>query len=144
MKKIVLIIFIVFLIIVFWLYALKIKQESKVREIKKYNTEYEAYLNKTIYGADLATLINKAVNSNEKNHIKKDKNKHYIENEKDSIKIEIKINLTNKTYSMEEFYNNDTAEFVKFFNAIEFKCNEILYHKETGKVSKMIFEQTEK
>ena len=39
---------------------------------------------------------------------------------------------------------NDVRNFVKNFNVILFKCTNIEYHKETGKVSKLIFEQIEK
>lgn len=144
MKKIIAILIILFLIIVFALYALKINKESNIRALKKYNAEYENYLNKDIFGAELATLINKTISLNEKNNIEKDEHEHYIENDLNSIKIEIKINFTKKTYSMEEFYNNDTAEFVKYFELEEFKCIKIEYHKKTGKVSKLTFEQIEK
>lgn len=144
MKKIIAILIILFLIIVFAIYALKINKESNIRALKKYNAEYENYLNKDIFGAELATLINKTISLNEKNNIEKDEHEHYIENDLNSIKIEIKINFTKKTYSMEEFYNNDTAEFVKYFELEEFKCIKIEYHKKTGKVSKLTFEQIEK
>lgn len=141
MKKLLIILIILFLIIVFSIYALKINKESEARSLKKYNLEYEEYLNKTIYGTDLATLINKAVNSNENNKIEKDENNYYIENEKNSLKIEIKMTITKKTYPMEEIYNKDTAEFIKYFNTEKFECTKIEYHKKTGKVSKLIFEQ---
>lgn len=141
MKKLLIILIILFLIIVFSIYALKINKESEARSLKKYNLEYEEYLNETIYGTDLATLINKAVNSNENNKIEKDENNYYIENEENSLKIEIKMTITKKTYPMEEIYNKDTAEFIKYFNTEKFECTKIEYHKKTGKVSKLIFEQ---
>lgn len=141
MKKILAILIVLFLIIIFALYALKVNRESNERALKKYNAEFENYLNKEIFGAELATLINKTVSINDKNNIEKDNHKHYIENEENSIKIEIKINFTEKTYSMEEFYNSDTAEFVKHFELEKFKCTKIEYHKKTGKVRKLEFQQ---
>ena len=117
--------------------------QNSLRIIKKYNAPYEIYLNKTIQGSELATIINKAINLNETNNIKKNKKNYYIENDKDSLKIEIKMQITDKTYPMEEIYNNDTAEFVKYFNLEKFNCTKIEYHKETGKISKMLFEQIE-
>lgn len=141
MKKLLIILIILFLIIVFSIYALKINKESEARSLKKYNLEYEEYLNETIYGTDLATLINKAVNLNENNKIEKDENNYYIENEENSLKIEVKMTITKKTYPMEEIYNKDTAEFVKYFNTEKFKCTSIKYHKKTEKVSRLIFEQ---
>ena len=84
---------------------------------------------------------NKVIDINKKNHIKKDENNYYIENEDNSIKIEIKLLITEKTYPMEEIYNKDISEFVKHFSLENFKCTGIEYHKRTGKISKMLFEQ---
>ena len=143
MKKVLIILLILFMIIIFSIYALFITNEAQTNSLRNYNREYEEYLDKTIYGTELATLINKATNVNEKNKIEKDKKNHYIENEENSIKIEITMLLTEKTYPMEEIYNTDTAEFVKHFNLEKFKCTKIEYHNKTGKISKMLFEQVE-
>ena len=77
----------------------------------------------------------------EKNGIQKDDNNYYVENQENSIKIEIKLILTEKTYPMEEIYDKDTDEFVKYFSLENFKCTNIEYHQKTGKISKMLFEQ---
>lgn len=143
MKKVLIILLILFMIIIFSIYALFITNKAQTNNLRNYNREYEEYLDKTIYGTELATLINKATNVNEKNKIEKDKKNHYIENEENSIKIEITMLLTEKTYPMEEIYNTDTAEFVKHFNLEKFKCTKIEYHNKTGKISKMLFEQVE-
>lgn len=144
MKKTLIYLIFLFLIIIISIYFLKIITERDIRNLSKYNYEYEKYLNRTIYGAELATLINKTVDLNEKNKIEKDEQKHFIDNKENSIKIDIKILLTKKTYPMEEFYNNDTAQFVEFFDLEQFKCVNIEYHKKTNKVSKLVFEQIEK
>lgn len=143
MKKLLIILLLLFMIIIFSIYALFISNKAKVNSLKNYNKEYEEYLNKTIYGTELATLINKVTNINENNKIEKDEKNHYIENEENSIKIEITMLLTEKTYPMEEIYNKDTAEFVKHFNLEKFKCTKIEYHNKTGKISRMLFEQVE-
>lgn len=144
MKKLLIILLVLFIIIIFSISMLYINISAQNRALQKYNKEYEQYLNKTIKGTELATLINKAVNVNENNKIKVDNKKHYIENNENSIKIEITMLLTEKTYPMEEIYNTDTAEFVKYFSIEEFKCTNIEYHSKTGKISKMLFEQVEK
>lgn len=144
MKKLLLILLLLFIIIIFSIYGLLINNKVHTNTLKNYNKEYEEYLNKTINGTELATLINKVIYLNEKNGIKKDKKNYYIENKENSIKIEIKMIITEKTYPMEEIYNKDTAEFVKYFSLENFKCTSIEYHKNTGKISKMFFEQTEK
>lgn len=143
MKKLLIILLLLFMIIIFSIYALFISNKAKVNSLKNYNKEYEEYLNKTIYGTELATLINKVTNINENNKIEKDEKNHYIENEENSIKIEITMLLTEKTYPMEEIYNKDTAEFVKHFSLEKFRCTKIEYHNKTGKISRMLFEQVE-
>lgn len=141
MKKLLLIMLVLFMIIIFSIYGLLTKGKIQSNSLKNYNREYEEYLNKKISGTELATLINKVININEKNDLKKDENNYYIENQEDSIKIEIELAITEKTYPMEEIYNKDTAEFVKHFSLENFQCTSIAYHKETGKVSKMLFKQ---
>lgn len=143
MKKLLIILLILLIIIIFSVYALVINNKTRITNLKNYNREYEEYLDKTIYGTELATLINKVTNLNENNKIEKNDKKHYIDNGENSIKIEIKMLLTEKTYPMEEFYNTNTAEFVKHFNLEKFKCVKIQYHNKTGKISKMLFEQIE-
>ena len=141
MKKVLLILMLLFIIIIFSIYGLLTNGRIQSNALKNYNKEYEQYLNKKINGTELATLINKVININEKNNIEKDKNNYYIENGKDSIKIEIELLPTEKIYPMEEIYNKDTAEFVKYFSLEKFQCTNIEYHIETGKVSKMLFRQ---
>ena len=115
--------------------------QTQNKEVKKQNLEYEYYLNKTVYGTEVATLISKAVDQNEKLKIAKDENGRYIDNGENSIKIDLKMKTIDKTYPMEEIYNSQISNFVQNFNLIEFKCTNIEYHKETGKISKLIFEE---
>ncbi len=143
MKKLLIILLILFMIIIFSIYALFLNNRLRLKNLIAFNKEYEQYLDKTIYGTELATLINKVTNLNENNNIKKDDKNYYIEDDENSIKIEIKMLLTEKTYPMEEIYNNNTAEFVKYFNIEQFKCTSIKYHDKSGKISKMMFEQIE-
>lgn len=128
-------------IILFSVCGLLITLNTTNRIIREENSEYEYYLNKNIDGTEVTTLINKAINQNENNNIQKNEKGHYIENDENSIKIEIKMITIDKTYPMEEIYNNDITKFVQNFTLIEFKCTNIEYHKKTGKISKIIFEQ---
>ena len=128
-------------IIICLIYAKLNKNEEETKELIKYNLEYEEYTKKQITGAELATLIGKAVKQNEKNKIKKDENNYFIENKENSIKIYLKMITIENTYPMEEIYNNKISEFVKNFNDIMFICTNVEYHDETGKISKMIFEE---
>ena len=141
MKKTVLIIAIPIVIILFSICGLFITQKTTIRNIKKYNRQYEYYINKSIYGTELVTLINKVINENEINKVEKDEKGFFIENNENSIKINIKMNTNGKTYQMETFYNNDITKFVENFNLVKFRCNKIEYHKKSGRVSKLYFEE---
>ncbi len=143
MKKTILLFSIPIGIIIFSVCGLLITKNTTNRLINQENEYYEYYLQKEIYGTDLISIINKVINENEQNSIPKNEKGHYIENEENSIKVEVKMLITNKTYPMEEIYNNDITKFVENFNFIKFKCTSIEYHKNTGKISKITFEELE-
>ncbi len=141
MKKTIFAIAIPIIIIVCSACGLLITKNTDIKNIKKFNSQYEYYLDKTIYGTEVATIINKIVNENEKNNIPKDEKGQYIENDVNSIKLDIKMNTNGKTYPMETIYNNDITKFVENFNLVNFKCTKIEYHKNSGYVSKIYFEE---
>ena len=91
MKKTLLLVAIPIIIILFSILGLLINKNTTLRHVKQLNSEYEYYLGKQVYGLDLATLINKAINQNEHNQIPKNEKGYYIENDENSIKIEVKI-----------------------------------------------------
>ena len=70
------------------------------------NEEYEKYKEKEVYGLDLTTLINRAIDANIKNKVEKDGQGFYINNNKDSIEIEIYMKDNETTYKIETFYNS--------------------------------------
>ena len=81
------------------------------------------------------------IDQNEKNKIEKNEKGYYIDNKQNSIKIDLKMTTIDKTYPMEEIYNNQITNFVQNFNQIKFKCTKIEYHENTKKISKMVFEE---
>lgn len=117
--------------------------ESVQSEVKKFNMQYECYLNSVIKGTDVATVINRAIDNNEKYEIEKDSKNRYIEDNKYSIKISVKFIDSKKYYDMEAISNLGIEEFISNFSQLEFKCSEILYHKDTNRVSKLVFIETE-
>lgn len=139
MKKNILIISTIFFVIMCSLFIFLRNIQAKERALKKENSQYEVYLNQEIYGTDLATLINKIVNHNEKNNVQKNENGYYIEDE-NSIILQVNMKTVEKTYKMEQFYNNDITMFVKNFNQIEFRCTDINY-KQNGKINSLTFEE---
>ena len=105
------------------------------------NAEFAEYKNKEIYGLDIATIMNKAVDKNTKNKVQKDEQGMYISNDTNSIQIEIYIWDNETTYKMETFYEAGTEKFAQYYGNIKFKCSKIEYHKETGRIKYMLFEQ---
>lgn len=108
---------------------------------KKANLEFENYLNEEIYGTDLATVINRAVDNNQKNEVEKNNKGIYLNNDRNSINIEIKMIDNDSIYQMETFYNNGIQKFINYYSKIKFKCTDIKYHQNTNKVKYMLFEQ---
>lgn len=105
------------------------------------NLEFEIYTKTEILGSSLMTLINKAIDYNEKNEVEKDKKNVYIENDTNSIKIEIKFIESDKTYTMESISSLGSEQFVKNYTNMTFKCNKVEYHTKTKHVKYMLFEQ---
>ena len=143
MKKTLLIICILFLIIMLILFANLKQVQRQNRELQKFNSEYEFYNREGLCGVDITTVINKAVDNNEKYEVEKDENGYYIPNEENSIKIHIKLINNEKTYEMERIKEIGLESFVEFFGEVDFKCTDIEYHKKSGKISKMTFESLE-
>jgi hypothetical protein len=142
MKKTLIIIIAIFIVIMAILLSKYYELRDEQNIVKKFNLEYEQYLDKEIYGTDIATIINKAVNDNENSFVTKDENGRYIQNDTSSVNIEIKIHdLEEDTiYTMETLYNGGMAQFVQYYNTILFKCEDIEYNS-AGRVSYMLIEQ---
>ena len=136
-----LIILAIFFVTICIVCVILINMQSEKENVKKYNKQYEEYLDKEIYGTDVASLINKAINQNEKNNIEKNEKNYYIDNGENSIKIDLKMTTIDKTYPMEEIYNNQITKFIQNFNLVKFKSVSVDYHKNTGMISKIVFEE---
>lgn len=140
MKKI--ITFLSIIAVILLLLAIKYyNYKDEYSKIKLINTQYESYYKKVLYGTDVATIVNRAVNDNESNNVKKDSKGFYLENDTNSIKVEIKITDNDTTYKMETLYNGGMANFVSYYNNIEFECTKIEYHSKTKRIKYLLFEQ---
>ena len=115
--------------------------KSNYNSAKKANLQFEKYLNEELYGVDLATVINRAVDSNERNQVERNNKGIYQNNDKNSINIEIKMIDNDSIYQMETIYNGGMQNFVNYYGNITFKCVDIKYHNYTNKVKYMLFEQ---
>ena len=101
-----------------------------------------------MYGADIVTIINKAIDNNEENNISKDENGNYIENER-SVKVELTLLSTDEdgktievVYPMETLEKAGLNEFISNFGLTLFECTDIEYNSE-NRVSKIFVKQLE-
>ena len=140
MKKIIIVLLCVLIILISVFYINYINYNSKQNELKKDNLEYEKYSGRQVDGRELTTIINKAVDNNEKNSVSKDENGFYIKDDTNSINIDIKIIDNDITYKMETIYNGGMEAFVQYYNSIFFECQKIEYNS-LGKINYMLFEQ---
>lgn len=140
MKKLA-IFFLIGIIIIVGISYMYLNYKANYYTTQKENKQFESYNGQEIYGVELATVINKAVDNNQNNEVAKDEKGKYINNDKNSIKIDIKMLDNDKTYSMETLYSGGMDKFVQFYSEIKFKCTKLEYHKITNKVKYMLFEQ---
>lgn len=140
MKKLA-VFFLILVIIIVGISYIYLDYKAKFNIAQKENRQFESYQGQEIYGAELTTIINKAVDNNENNEILKDNKGKYINNDNNSIQIEIKMIDNDKTYSMETLYNGGMDKFVQYYNQIKFKCTQLDYHASTNKVKYLLFEQ---
>lgn len=143
MKKFIIFLVIILIIIVTISY-MYLNYKTNYNIAKKENFQFESYYNQEIFGPDVATVINKAIDKNSTHNIKKDNRGNYIENTTDSIKIDIKFIDDDKIHVMEEIANKGISTFMQYYSQIKFKCTQIDYHKSTKKVKYMLFEQITK
>lgn len=140
MKKLLIFIGIVIIIIMIAIVHYSSYQKEH-KAIMKENAEYEEFKDKQVYGLQIATIINKTIDRNNKNGIEKDEQGMYIANDTNSIQIEIYMLDNETTYKMETFYKAGTEKFVQYYGNIKFKCSNIEYHKNTGRIKYILFEQ---
>ena len=141
MKKIIICILSIFLIIIcIVVYGVYQKNENTA-QIGVDNKTYESYENKEVLGTDIISIINKATDSNKKNDIKIGEDGNYIDNGKNSIRIEIKFLELDKVISMERINSVGIEKFWSNYGALSFKCTKIEYHEKTHRVKYMYFEE---
>lgn len=141
MKRRILVILGIFIIILLFIAYLLYNYNKGIIQSQSFNKEYEQFYNKTILGIDLASLITKSMDYNERNNIDKDdKDRYYIETD-NSILIEVKFSEKEKSVRMEDILNQGIENFNKYYKAANFKCTKIEYHEENKKVKSLYFEQ---
>lgn len=141
MKKRILVILGIFIIILIFVVSLLYNYNIGVKKTKSFNSQYEAYYEKTILGTDLATLLNKVADYNEKNNIEKDENARFYVETDTSILLEIKFLEKEETVRFEDILLQDMENFIKYYASSSFKCTKIEYHEENNQVKSLYFEE---
>ena len=141
MKKTIFIILIIFVCIIACIVFAYNNYRIQALRTSKLNKDYENFTKNDILGTSLITLINKAIDSNEKNSVSKDSLGKYIDNDKNSIRIEVKFLESDKTFDMETISVLGADKFIKNYSKMTFKCTKIEYHKKTNNIKYMLFEQ---
>lgn len=118
------------------------KQELNA-EVAKFNDGFTAYNKSRLFGTDVISVWNKAIDNNKK-YAKDDNYKvnikivnatYYDDNEEKVITINI-MESSQKKGSL-----NKESEFYKYCKTNIFKCTEITYNNENGRIDTMTFEQ---
>ena len=139
MKKLA-IIFLIGVILIVGISYMYLNYKASYNEARKTNYQFESYYEKEFYGADVVTLVNKAYDNNLTSGVERDKNGIFIENDTNSIKIDVKIIDNDTLYNMETLYIGGMDKFVENYNGIKFKCTKIEYHP-NRKIRYMLIEQ---
>ncbi len=107
------------------------------------NRYYQQLLNKEITGTELSSVINKVIDSNKKNELSLDDKKLYIENNENSIVVEINFKYEDgvKTLRGEKIFNGEIKNFISHYGNIKFKCSKLEYHESTKKVKKIYIDE---
>ncbi|MDO5556803.1 MAG: hypothetical protein Q4G05_00960 [Clostridia bacterium] len=141
MKKSLTIIITCFLILVIGItYLLCILKENSINKKFEYS-KYKKYIEKEIKGVELITLMNKISDNNEKNFIQRDEKGRFIENEKNSIKLDVKFIDFKDVIIMEAVLKNGENEFLKHYSNSSFKCKSVEFHEKSKKIRYFLFEQ---
>ena len=139
-KTVILIITIVLVLVVIISYNIYSYQKQQ-EQVKKLNKLYEDFYNIEVLGTDIASLMNKIEDSNSKNGVEKSKKGVNLNNNSNSINLEIKFLELDEVIKFENIERQGINNFVKNFGAMKFKCTKIEYHQNTGNVKYMYFEQ---
>lgn len=140
MKKqfIIIIMILLILVVIVALYFHNINRLNLLAE--NHNKTYQQIENQDILGTTLISIINKAIDDNEKNEVLKE-SIYYQDNQENSIKITIQFKELDYTVQMEDIAAQTTESFIQFFATATFRCTKLEYHEKTNFVKSLYFEQ---
>ena len=123
--------------------------KMKTAEVTNFNKQFEKYKNEKLYGADILSIINKAIDNNEEYKVPKDEKGNYQTNNIYVVKVELILltkddegNPKEVTHPTESLEKAGLDGFISSFSLTEFQCEKIEYNN-INRVSKIIVKQIE-
>jgi type II secretory pathway pseudopilin PulG len=114
--------------------------QEEIEQLAEFNNQYEAYNRKLLRGTDVVSVLNKAINNNEKYGVNGYNEPNYL------IEVEFTIKDTTGNLQDGQTYNISNYEIIKQnsddFTELKrkiFDCTEIKYDKTTGRVNYILF-----
>jgi len=117
------------LIAVGFVVVLIINTQIIENEIKEFNSQFEIFNKRKLTGADISSVINKAINNN-----KKEGNTYLVD-----INIRIRDYGEDITVNMEKIYSLGIENFMIYYGDYEFECTGIEYDTDTKRVNMLNF-----
>lgn len=141
MKRTIIIICVIAICIVISITYAYSMYKNDVNQVQKFNNQFSKYIGQEFFGTELATIINLAIDNNEKNNIAKDTSGKYVTDELYSVRVDVYMTDTQKTYSMETLNAGEISNLVNNYSNIRFKCTKVEYHKSNKRISYLYIEQ---
>ena len=141
MKKTIIVLFCIFIAIIISLYTYYQSAQSVWQGVKKFNYLFEQFFDKDIFGADVVTIMSKAIYNNNQYYIAKNEENKFIEDNKDCIKVMIKFKDVDKTFDMESIEKAGIESFMQNFSKSTFKVVEHDYNEDSKRIGNIVIEE---
>lgn len=141
MKKTIIVLFCNFIAIIISLYTYYQSTQSVLQGVKKFNYQFEQYFDKEIYGADVVTIMSKAIDNNNQYNIARDEENKFVEDNKNCLKVMIRFKDVDKTFDMESIEKAGIEGFMQNFSKSTFKIIEYKYNEESKRIGKIVIEE---
>lgn len=145
MKKNILIILSIFVVILLIITTIFIVQLKSMKNIKgTHDKEMEFFLqfeNKKFDVDDFISIMNKAIDNNERHNVKLNKENEYEEDGKYSIKVFLRLDDKEKLIPMEYLMfseNGGSRNIERMFSDISYKYEEIKYYENSTRIKEII------
>lgn len=141
MKKTIIVLICIFIAIIISLYTYYQSTQSALQGVKKFNYQFEQYFDKEIYGADVVTIMSKAIDNNNKYEIARNEENKFIEDNKYCLKVMIKFKDVDQTFDMESIEKAGIEGFMQNFSKSTFKVIEYDYNEDSKRIGKIVIEE---